>query len=327
VNWRNLLLHGLVFSGIITVSTFGTSDAWAQEDDDDWFESDDSEDSERSNEEEEEIDLDADPDDEKIGESKGDGLDLGEEYDDVSIRGEGEDDADIYRKFKSELERLGPAEEAIEWRGYLDEYPKSIFRPAIEDRIDKLEAELYDERIEDRYRNEGGDGTSEIKLTQPLSLENIDPRTKFRAGFQMGLPSYFNLLLDYEHQLQRELSVHGGLKQSYLGWAFEPGVKYAFVKSARLQMLATANFDMVLGTNLAARPTLGWGKRFELPQNMTLDLMTQIGSEMVFSPTFDPRLQGGLQIVVAPTETVRFFLETQAYMKDFAWDDGDAFAF
>ncbi len=307
-----------------------TQNAWAQ--DDDWLDEDgDTEDSKRSDEEEEEIDLNADPDDENIGNQQGDGLDLGEEYDDVKIRGDGEDDADIYRKFKSELERLGPAEEAISWQEYLEDYPNSIFRPVIEERIEKLEAELYDERIEFQSNKQDGDGTAEIKMVQPVALINIDPRQKFRAAFHMGLPGYFGTILDYEHQLNRELSVHGGLYSRFYGGQsfnnFEPGVKYAFIKSARLQMISTAQLDLVLGDDLAVRPMVGFAKRFDLKNNMKLDTMAQLGSQLVFSPTFDPHLIGGFQVAFSPSDTVSFFLENAIDMKDFSWEDGDAFAF
>jgi hypothetical protein len=309
-----------------------TQNALAQEDDDDWFDEDvDTEDSKRSDDEKDDFDLDADPDEENIGNEQGDGLNLGEEYDAVKIRGEGEDDADIYRSFKDGLERLGPAEEAISWQEYLEDYPSSIFRPAIEERLEKLEAELYDERIEDRYRNQGSDGTAEIKMVQPVSLLNIDPRQKLHVQFNMGLPGYLGLILDYEHQLKRELSVHGGVNsKSYGGqsfFSFEPGVKYAFIKSARLQMISTAQMDLILGSNLAARPVLGFAKRFELPKDMNLDTMVQVGSEVVLSPSFDPHIIGGFQVAFAPSDTVSFYLETNVDMKDITWENGDAFAF
>ena len=117
------------------------------------------------------------------------------------------------------------------------------------------------------------------------------------------------------------------MRSSVSGTYFEPGVKYAFIKSARLQMLSTANLDFMLGGNLGVRPTLGWGKRFTLKNDILLDAMAQVGSEFIFSPTFDPRVQGGFQIAVAPTDTIRFFAESSVYMKDFSWERGDAFAF
>ncbi len=323
MQWR-ILFFGIANLTLLT----SASTAWAQ--DDDWLDGDEEEETKRNDDEVEEIDLDEDPDEANIDgrtAEEGDGLYLGEEYETQKIRGEGEDDADIYRDFKAELERLDPAEEAISWQEYLDQYPKSIFRPAIEQRILELEEELYNTRIEDRYRNDGGDGTAEIKLTQPIFLSNIDPRQKFHAGFELGFPAQFNLMLDYEHQLKRELSIHGGLRSSVSGTYFEPGVKYAFIKSARLQMLSTANLDLMLGGNLGIRPTVGWGKRFSLNNDVMLDAMAQIGSELIFSPVFDPRLQGGFQVAVAPTDTIRFFVESSVYMKDISWDRGDAFAF
>ena len=193
MHWRQ------VFLGILplTVLTFSTP-SWAQ--DDDWLdEGGDDDSSERSNDEEVEINLDEDPDEESIdgrSNSTGDGLYLGEEYETQQFREEGEDDADIYREFEEELERLDPAEEAISWQEYLEEYPKSIFRPAIEQRIEELEGELYGERIESQFDRQSGDGNAEIKLTQPVFLSNIDPRQKFHVGFEMGMPSTFNLLLD-----------------------------------------------------------------------------------------------------------------------------------
>ena len=256
VHWRQ------VFLGILplTILTFSTN-SWAQ--DDDWLgEGDDDKGSERSEDDEIDFNLDEDPDEDTLdGRSSdiGEGLDLGEEYETQEFREEGEDDADIYRQFKEELERLDPAEEAISWQEYLEEYPKSLFRPVIEQRIEELEAELYGERIESQFDRKNEDGNAEIKLTQPVFLSNIDPRQKLHVGFELGMPSTFNVLLDYEHQIQRELSVHGGLRSSVSGTYFEPGVKYAYIKSARLQMLSTVNFDVMIGDSMGVRPTLGWG--------------------------------------------------------------------
>lgn len=323
MHWRQ------VFLGILplTLLTFSTP-SWAQ--DDDWLGEGGDDDSTERSDEDVEINLDEDPDEDAIdgrSTNTGDGLYLGEEYETQKFREEGEDDADIYRKFKEELERLDPAEEAISWQEYLEEYPKSIFRPAIEQRIQELEGELYGERIESQFDRRQEDGNAEIKLTQPVFLSNIDPRQKFHVGFEMGMPSTFNILLDYEHQIKRELSVHGGLRSSVSGTYFEPGVKYAFIKSARLQMLSTVNLDAMLGDNVGVRPTVGWGKRFMLKNDVMLDTMAQVGSEVIFSPSFDPRLQGGFQVAVAPSDAIRFFMETSVYMKDLSWDRGDAFAF
>ena len=97
-------------------------------------------------------------------------------------------------------------------------------------------------------------------------------------------------------------------------------------------MLSTANFDLLVGQGdggsfVGVRPLVGWGKRFTLKNDILLDAMAQVGSEVIVSPTFDPRLQGGFQIAVAPTDTIRFFAESSVYMKDLSWERGDAFAF
>ena len=136
MQWRTL------FFGDATLPLLTSTTRWGQ--DDDWLDGEDEEETKREEGEADDIDLDEDPDEASIDgrvTEPSDGLDLGEEYETQALRGEGEDDADIYREFKAELERLDPAEEAISWQEYLNKYPKSIFKPAIEQRILDLEAE------------------------------------------------------------------------------------------------------------------------------------------------------------------------------------------
>ena len=78
--------------------------------------------------------------------------------------------------------------------------------------------------------------------------------------------------------------MHAGAQNSLLGFTPEFGVKYAFIKSARTQMLTTGCFDVLLGSSVGVRPTVGWGQRFELPKAMQLDVMAQVGSDVVFTP-------------------------------------------
>ena len=328
MNWRILFLSSTLLG--LTNTALAEDDDWLG---DDLGESngDSKDSSKKSSGNGTNTDEEIEPDEGTLGTGTGTGLDLGEGYESVQIRGEGEDDADIYRKFKDSLERLDPAEESISWQEYLEEYPKSIFRPAIEQRLVELESDLYGERIVDKTKQDREDGMAEIKLTQPVFMSNIDPRQKVHVGVEIGFPSQFNILLDYEHQIKREMSVHGGVRSSISGTYFEPGVKYAFIKSARLQMLSTANLDILFGlgtpSNMGLRPTIGWGKRTVLKNDMWLDTMVQLGSELIVSPSFDPRLTGGVQVAIAPTEALRFFMESSVYMKDFAWDNGSAFAF
>ena len=123
-----------------------------------------------------------------------DGLDLGEEYRNPRW-GEGEDDADIYREFKW-VGTIGSAEEAISWQEYLDKYPNPSSNRLLEKSASlssRQDSTMNALKIVTKWR---WDGTAEIKLTQPVFLSNIDPRQKFHAGFEMGFPAQFNIILD-----------------------------------------------------------------------------------------------------------------------------------
>ena len=239
---------------------------------------------------------------------------------DVEIGGPGEDTADIYRKFLNNMEDLGPDEEIISWEQYLQKYPNSLFRAKIEARIDDISDEQFNERL---TRNEGGlvdAGQAELEFTTPLLLESIDPRTKLRAGFEWGYPAYINLLLDYEKQLQRDLSVHGGIRNRYTGWNAEAGVRYAFIKSARMQALVTGIFDIHLNTNpvfLGVRPQLGVGKRF----GDSLDAQAIFGPDFELGSPVGIRWLGGANLTYHTADIVSFFAEFSSQMKHLGWDE------
>jgi hypothetical protein len=140
-----------------------------------------------------------------------------------------------------------------------------------------------------------------------------------------------NLLVDYEHQLQRQLAVHGGLQHRFTGWSLEGGARYAIIKSTRTNMIVTAIGDIHMNVNPFApglRPVIAAGKRFDLPRDVTLDLQGQLGSDMMFYPSgFSPRTLWGMNATVAPSETISVFVETSSYVKDMFWDEGSAFKF
>ena len=271
-------------------------------------------------------------DDDEWDSEEGDGLELDTEFNEDVLElepQEGQDTPEIYKSFQAKLERLGPTEEAIEWQQYLVKYPNSLYRSRIEKRVDELESDLYDESVAERYVEKKDAELSEIYFAQPLFLENIDPRHKLHVGFEMGLPNYLNLLIDYERQIQRNLSAHVGTRQRYTGQNIEAGVRYAFIKSARTQSLVTGIADIHVNTNPgypAFRPQIAAGKRFTLPNNLKIDGMAQVGTDVLFFKGVDPRMVGGFHVAVIPSPTVRFFLESQIYMKDFGWENG-AFAF
>ena len=312
--------------------------AWADDDDFDFGDldaEDEDSDADQPKPVQDDGDLDdSDPDDDEFILQPSDDADGGEEFefeDDlldedpgekVGTRGAGEDTAKIYREALDEYARMGPDEEALAWERYLKKWPNSIFKDRIEQRLDELNQELYEGRLDASYQRTGDAGKAELNFSVPLHLESIDPRTKLRMGFEWGIPNWVNLFADYERQIFRELSAHAGVRQRFTGWTFETGARYAMIKSARTQFLLTAIGDVRfnLGPTFPAfRPQLGMGKRFEFGSTK-MDVNLQGGSELalirneagdsVFSPA-----SGGANIMVMPSDTVRVYVETSTYMK------------
>ena len=251
--------------------------------------------------------------------------------DEEPVQQEGADTDDMYRAADERISKLSAEDAVNEWRKYLLDYPKSPFRPVIEKKIDELEAKLYDGKIEQEgVSNKGDRGRNEIRFAQPMTLENIDPRNKLRFAFELGQPNYFNFLVNYEKQLWREMSVHGGLRKRYSGWNAEGGVHYALVKSSRLQTLVTLLGDVHINTEPffpALRPQIAAGKRFSLPSDMKLDMMAQVGTDLQIINGLTPVLIGGGMISFIPNKIVNIFVETSTYMKEFGWEEGEAFSF
>ena len=271
---------------------------------------------------EEEAEPEGDEDWTDSGEEPVDG-DFFEEEDaeegEVEIGGPGEDNAKVYRKFLLQMDDLGPDEEIISWEQYLQKYPNSLFRGKIEKRIDEISEEQFSERV---VRSIGGiedAGQRELDIAMPLLLESIDPRDKIRAAFEWGYPAYINLLFDYEKQLKREWSVHGGIRNRYTGWSVEAGTRYALVKSARTQTLVTGIFDVHFNTNpvfLGLRPQIGLGKRFG-----SLDAQAVFGPDFELSDPLGIRWLGGANLTYHAADIVAFFAEFSSQMKHIGWDE------
>ena len=240
---------------------------------------------------------------------------------------EGMDTPDIYRESLKEYKQSDPEEEILLWQDYLTKYPNTTFRKQIESRIQDLEGKLYDEATQEQKTENAGE--KELNFAQPQLLENIDPRKKLRFAFEMGLPNYINLLIDYEHPLRRELSVHGGMRKRYSGWSFEGGAKYSLVKSVRTQSLVTVLGDLRINTLpffVGIRPQISAGKIISLPGDFRLDVMGQLGTELQPYNGIQALLIGGAHVSFVASETVRIYAEGNFYMKDFL-RDGKPFAF
>lgn len=241
-----------------------------------------------------------------------------------ATRQAGEDDSKIYREAVAKMEGLSADEEALAWEKYLKKYPNSLFKARIAARMDELNQAMYDENL--GASSEGGlldAGKAELKFAQPIMLDSIDPRTRLRVSAGFGVPAYPFGLLDYEHQILRQLSVHGGLARRYTGASVELGGKYALIKSARTNMLLTGMVDFRMNVAPvvfpALKPTVGFGKRFDVLDGLDVDV--QVGSDLSFyGGGFSPRLIGGANVTLMPTETVRVYMETSTYMKDLLAD-------
>lgn len=240
----------------------------------------------------------------------------------------GTDNAATYQAQLDQVNIMAPDEEGMAWEQYLQTYPSSVFRAQIEDRIGELSEAMF---AADRQSGPVDAGKKELNFSSAMLMESLDPRSKIRAGFEWGFPNWINLIVDYERQLQRNLSVHGGLQHRLAGWNLEGGARYALIKSTRTNMIVTAIGDVHLNLDPIApgfRPMLGVGKRFELKGDAYVDVQAQGGSDlMLFPGAFSPRWLAGTNVTISPSEKVKVFMETTTVMKDVGWEEGGTFRF
>ena len=250
---------------------------------------------------------------------------LGGERPKDDINREGQDNSQVYREAAEDYANLVPDEEMLAWEAYLRKYPNSIYRDRIEKRMDDLEAELY------RARRAGTEDTRldadqrEVPISQALLLENINPTTRLQTGFEWGLPDYINLLVDYEHGIQRNLSVHGGIRNRFQIWNLETGVRYALVKSSRTSTLVTAIADVRVAFNpafIAFRPQIAAGKMFG-----PIDVQLHGGVDLEARRASSVRIIGGANVTGRVDDRVAIFVETNYNAKGLTWEDGGAFQF
>ena len=240
----------------------------------------------------------------------------------------GTDNASIYRAQMDDVSGMAADEEGMAWEQYLQTYPNSVFRKQVEDRIDELSESMF---AADRPKNAVDEGQRELNFSQAMLMEAVDPRSRIRAGFEWGYINWINLMIDYEHQLQRNMSVHGGLQHRYSGWSLEGGVRYALVKSTRTNLIVTAIGDVHLNLDPIApglRPLLAVGKRFALTGDAYVDVQAQAGPDLMLYPgMFSPRVLAGLNTTISPSDKVKIFIETTSVMKDLGWSEGESFRF
>lgn len=256
------------------------------------------------------------------------GLDVDEDddLDDDAALPPGTDNAAIYRAQLEQLIGMQPDEEGMAWESYLQSYPSSVFRQRIEERMGELSEAMFKGPRGANADIAVDNARKELNFSAGMLLEPIDPRSRIRAGFEWGYPDWINLIANYEQQLDRDLSVHGGISHRLTGWSLEGGARYAIIKSTRTDFILTAIGDLHLNVDPIApgvRPMMAAGKRFRFGGDVYMDVQAQAGADlMLFPGMFSPRWLSGLNVTVAPSETVMVFLEVNSVIKDMgSWDD------
>jgi len=281
--------------------------AFAQDDLDDIpnYGEDDDDDEDLPTLDEDDGDEDGDPDDEPIDE----GIDPG-----------GEDTAEIFSARFEEIKLLSAEERASAWDAYLLQYPNSVYKARIEDLQQQALDDLYDEDI--AIRGEGRVDKRSILLTESALLDNMNPATRVKFGFDWGLPAWINLVGDVEYAFNPNLSVHGGLRKRYSGWSVETGTRVAFLKSEKLQTIASFLGDARVNVDpafLAFRPQLAVGTKLA----ERVDLQAQGGVELasgggVWTQTF----MAGSNLSVRASRGVAIYAEGLFHAKYLAWPSG-----
>ena len=248
----------------------------------------------------------------------------------VKPRSPGEDNADLYRKQQQKVKDVTAVEEAFAWEGYLKRYPQSLFKDRIQSRMDDLEAETYRERVpgSDRGATLEDAAQRELNFAQPIQFASVDPRSRVRAGVELGIPNWFAPRFDFEYAVKRDLSVHGGLSRELTNSALNAGAKYALVKSARTGTLVTGGADVRLYTSpsfLGLHPWVGVGQRFDVLGG--LDVQGSLGVDAEVREAFALRYEANAGAALQASPIVSAFVVTSTDTKYLKNDAVDPFRF
>ncbi len=307
---------------------FGESEESDDTEDDDVFDEEDDEDlfgegeeSETSGESGESGQEDVFSEDEDIDfEDEEEAKDLleGEESAEERLQQEGVDSAEIYRAQVAEVKGSAPDEEIMAWEAYLEDYPNSLFRDTIQARIDTLVGAQFN-AIDGLEEQRVDAASEEIRFVSPVLMGNLNPRTRFHANIEFGIPGYFGTNVDFEYAFKRNISLHGGLAGRFNGLGVEIGPRWAFVKSTRHQLVATLIGDVRVNLDplyFAFRPQLGVAKIWGPVQ-----LHAYVGTEVEARQFSTPAVLGGLSISGRVADSVGLFAETQLYFRGLGSDN------
>lgn len=249
---------------------------------------------------------------------------------DVKPRGPGEDTALLYRDAQQKNAKMTPEEELLAWERYLQKYPKSLFKDRIDSRMEDLSALLFGERVpgSDKGARMADAALRELNFAIPLHWSPIDTRSRITGGVEVGIPNWASGHIDFEWAFLRELSAHVGVKREYTNFAFTPGAKYAFIKSARTGTVLTGGLDLRIYAGPAfvgVRPNVGFGQRFKVMDG--LDVQATLAVDPEFRDPFGMRYFAGLGAQLHPNETVSVFLESSMNMKHLGSEEVEPFRF
>lgn len=234
---------------------------------------------------------------------------------------EGADTSKIYRAQVAELKGAAADEEVMAWEAYLETYPNSLFRTIIEERVEELIGQQFGEvgRVSTGVAK-GGAALDELNFTNAFNGANVNPRTRVRASLMYGFPSFVGGQFDFEYGILRNLSVHGGFAGGYTGWGLETGVRWAFVKSTRAQLVATLIGDFKLNfgpfTGLF-RPQIGFGKILGPVQ-----ILLTAGAEIDFRQNASVAIIGDLHLHFRLAEAVALYVEADTYVRKLGREEG-----
>lgn len=218
-------------------------------------------------------------------------------------------EADAFRSRVEAFGRLPPDEEIEAWEAWLDETPDSPFRDLALARIDTLTLDAPPAPPPVKPA---------LRLAQGVLMEDFDPRSGVKFGFQIGLPEYLDLMADYEHALRSTWSVHGGVRRRITGWSVEGGSRWALVKTRTTLVSILGDVRVNTAPAFGAiRPQLGVGQRLG-----RLDLALVGGADVELREGGGATWLGAGNATVRVTDAARVFLEGSWLLKHPTWPGG-----
>ena len=225
-----------------------------------------------------------------------------DEEEDEEAVASGTDNAAIYRAALDQMVGMQADEEGMAWETYLRPTPTQCSGSRLPSGWTSLARRVQGPRA--HLARSRWTRASRAGFLSGMLLEPIDPRSRFRVGFEWGYPSWINLIANYEQQIDRDFSVHGGMAHRFTGWSLEGGARYALIKSTRTDFILTAIGDLHLNLAPVApgiRPMLAVGKRFRFGGDTFMDVQARWGRHDVLPGDVLAAVSHRLSVTVSPS--------------------------